>query len=247
MRRTNTTINPQLSRVISETGHCDLLVVTDAGLPIPPGSERIDLAYRPGAPPFLDVLDTVLAELVIEGATVSAEIEEHSPDLLVALRERLDAQGVQIELIPHGAVTVGYGVNFADGGVAEQDPEDWWNAVVQATRTLMARSGADPADVIGLTVSGQMMGAVLLDANYRPVRPAIIWADTRSTKQTAALEQRIGIEPAYALLGHRLNPTYSLEKVMWVRDEEPDVFARVRHFCVAKDYVVSRLTGRLTT
>jgi len=145
------------------------------------------------------------------------------------------------------AVTVGYGVNFADGGVAEQDPEDWWNAVVQATRTLMARSGADPADVIGLTVSGQMMGAVLLDANYRPVRPAIIWADTRSTKQTAALEQRIGIEPAYALLGHRLNPTYSLEKVMWVRDEEPDVFARVRHFCVAKDYVVSRLTGRLAT
>jgi len=101
MRRTNTTINPQLSRVISETGHCDLLVVTDAGLPIPPGSERIDLAYRPGAPPFLDVLDTVLAELVIEGATVSAEIQEHSPDLLVALRERLDAQGVQIELIPH--------------------------------------------------------------------------------------------------------------------------------------------------
>lgn len=107
------------------------------------------------------------------------------------------------------AVTVGYGVNFADGGVAEQDPEDWWNAVVQATRTLMARSGADPADVIGLTVSGQMMGAVLLDADYRPVRPAIIWADTRSTKQTAALEQRIGIEPAYALLGHRLNPTSS--------------------------------------
>ena len=67
MRKTNTTINPALSRVISETGHTDLLVVTDAGLPIPPGSERIDLAYRPGAPAFFDVLDTVLAELVVEG------------------------------------------------------------------------------------------------------------------------------------------------------------------------------------
>lgn len=98
MRSTNTTINPQLSRLISETGHTDLIVVTDAGLPIPTGSERVDLAYRPGAPAFFDVLDTVLAELVIEGATVSAEIEEHSPHVLAALRERFDALGVAIEL-----------------------------------------------------------------------------------------------------------------------------------------------------
>ncbi|MDR2998316.1 MAG: D-ribose pyranase [Microbacterium sp.] len=99
MRKTATTINPALSRVISETGHTDLIVVTDAGLPIPPGSERIDLAYRPGAPAFLDVLDTVLAELVVEGATVSAEIAEQSPQVLAALRERLP--GIEIELIPH--------------------------------------------------------------------------------------------------------------------------------------------------
>lgn len=101
MRRTNTTINPQLSRVISETGHTDLIVVSDAGLPIPRGSERIDLAYRPGAPAFLDVLDTVLAELAIEGATVSAEIADRSPHMLAALHERLDPIGVTIELIPH--------------------------------------------------------------------------------------------------------------------------------------------------
>lgn len=99
MRKTQTTINPALSRVISETGHTDLIVVTDAGLPIPPGSERIDLAYRPGAPAFLDVLDTVLAELVVEGATVSAEVAEASPHVLEALRERLP--GIEIELVPH--------------------------------------------------------------------------------------------------------------------------------------------------
>ncbi len=101
MRKSTTTINPQLSRIISETGHTDLIVVTDAGLPIPPGSERVDLAYRPGAPAFFDVLDTVLAELVVEGATVSAEVEEKSPEVLTALRERLDPLGVTIELIPH--------------------------------------------------------------------------------------------------------------------------------------------------
>ena len=101
MRSTNTTINPQLSRIISETGHTDLLVVTDAGLPIPAGSERVDLAYRPGDPAFFDVLDTVLAELVIEGAIVSAEVEERSPQVLQGLRDRLDPLGVTIELIPH--------------------------------------------------------------------------------------------------------------------------------------------------
>jgi len=101
MRKTATTINPALSRVISETGHTDLLVVTDAGLPIPPGSERIDLAYRPGAPAFLDVLDTVLAELVVEGATVSQEVAEKSPEILAALRERFAGQDFEIALVPH--------------------------------------------------------------------------------------------------------------------------------------------------
>jgi D-ribose pyranase len=101
MRKTATTINPALSRVISETGHTDMLVETDAGLPIPPGSERIDLAYRPGAPAFLDVLDTVLAELVIEGATVSEEVAEQSPEVLTALRERFAGMDFEITLIPH--------------------------------------------------------------------------------------------------------------------------------------------------
>jgi len=101
MRKSATTINPALSRVISETGHTDLLVVTDAGLPIPTGSERIDLAYRPGAPAFLDVLDTVLGELVVEGATVSAEVAEKSPEVLEALRERFAGMGFEIELVPH--------------------------------------------------------------------------------------------------------------------------------------------------
>jgi D-ribose pyranase len=101
LRKTATTINPALSRVISETGHTDLIIVTDAGLPIPAGSERIDLAYRPGAPAFLDVLDTVLAELVVEGATVSAEVATESPEILAALRERFAGQGFEIELVPH--------------------------------------------------------------------------------------------------------------------------------------------------
>lgn len=101
MRSTDTTVNPALSRLISETGHTDLIVVTDAGLPIPPGADRIDLAYRRGAPPFFDVLDTVLAELVVEGATVSAEVAEHSPHVLAELERRFAGMGFEIEKVPH--------------------------------------------------------------------------------------------------------------------------------------------------
>lgn len=145
------------------------------------------------------------------------------------------------------STTVGYPARFADGGVAEQDPRDWERAVVEATRTLLAQTATDPATVTGLVVSGQMMGAVLLDERYEPVRDAIIWADTRAQPQTQQLVDRLGDDEAYALLGHRLNPTYSIAKVMWVRDNEPSVFERVRWFCVAKDFVVQRLTGRLAT
>ncbi|GAB3596105.1 xylulokinase [Microbacterium tumbae] len=145
------------------------------------------------------------------------------------------------------AVTVGYPAHFAAGGVAEQDPQDWWDAVVAATRGLLARTGTAASAVTGLVVSGQMMGAVLLDGDGIPVRPAIIWADTRSGAQQRELESALGAEHAYGLLGHRLNSTYSIEKVMWVRDNEPDAWSRVRRFCVAKDYIVLGLTGRLAT
>lgn len=99
--RTIGTLNAQLSRVICETGHTDQLVVTDAGLPIPRTVERVDLAVRPGLPSFLDVLDTVLAELTVEGATVPAEIAERNPEMLAAISQRLVARGIVVEHVPH--------------------------------------------------------------------------------------------------------------------------------------------------
>lgn len=145
------------------------------------------------------------------------------------------------------AVTVNYPAHFADGGIAEQDPDDWFNAVLDATAQLLSASDTDPATITGMVISGQMMGAVLLDEGYRPVRPAIIWADTRASKQADQLNERLGEQAAYNVHGHRINPTYTLSKVMWVRDNEPATFARTRHVCVAKDYVIHRLTGRLAT
>lgn len=84
------------------------------------------------------------------------------------------------------SVTVHYPTTFAAGGVAEQNPEDWWRAVCEATRALLARTDTPPSDVRAVGFRGQMMGAVLLDAACRPVRPAMIWADHRATAQADA-------------------------------------------------------------
>lgn len=144
-------------------------------------------------------------------------------------------------------LTVDYPANFASGGVAEQDPEHWWEAVGAATRGLLERAGVPGSAVTGVGMSGQMMGAAFLGADHQPVRPALIWADHRSTAQADRLLAEVSQEEAYPRLGHRIHPTYTLPKMMWVRDNEPDVWARTRHVCVAKDFVVHRLTGTLVT
>jgi xylulokinase len=144
-------------------------------------------------------------------------------------------------------LTVDYPTTFATGGVAEQDPEHWWQAVGSATRRLLESAGVPGSAITGVGMSGQMMGAVFLAEDHRPVRPAIIWADTRSAAQADRLLAEVGQQEAYRRLGHRIHPTYTLAKMMWVRDHEPEHWARTRHVCVAKDFVVHRLTGTLVT
>jgi xylulokinase len=144
-------------------------------------------------------------------------------------------------------VTVDYPTRFDAGGIAEQDPEHWWDAMGTATRRLLDLAGVPGSAVDGVGLSGQMMGAVFLGADHHPVRPAMIWADHRSAAQADHLLAEVGQEQAYRRLGHRIHPTYTLPKMMWVRDHEPDGWARTRHVCVAKDFVVQRLTGTLVT
>lgn len=141
------------------------------------------------------------------------------------------------------AVTVKYPADFGPGGRAEQNPYDWWNAMAEATRLLLEKGGVTNTEVDAVSFSGQMMGVVPVDKAGDPVRPAIIWADTRSSAQCSALLQRVGMERVYRITGHRLNPTYSLSKLMWLRDTEPDAFARTDTVLQAKDYLAYRLTG----
>ncbi len=143
------------------------------------------------------------------------------------------------------SVTCTYPVDFGSGGRAEQNPQDWWRAVLEATRQLLSQSGRSDVDVVSF--SGQMMGAVSLDARLEPVRPAVIWADTRSEKQCQQLLERVPMSDAYRITGHRLNPTYTLSKIMWLRENEPENFAQTKQVVLAKDYMVYKLTGVLAT
>jgi xylulokinase len=143
------------------------------------------------------------------------------------------------------SVTAGYQVQYANAVWAEQDPQDWWKAVCKATRELLA--GIDPKSVSAVSFSGQMMGCVCVDKDGKPLRNAIIWADMRAGSQEKELAAHISPDRFYHIAGHKLSRSYSIEKLMWVRDNEPAIYERTRKMLNAKDYIVSRMTGLYMT
>jgi xylulokinase len=145
------------------------------------------------------------------------------------------------------AATASYPTRYAADTTSEQDPRDWWGAVVTATRKLLADTGVRAEQVDGLCISGQMMGLVLLDTAGEPVRPAMIWSDQRASAEAAELAATFGDAAAYRITGNRIAAPYTLPKLMWVRGHDPEAYARAAAVCVAKDYVNLKLTGRLVT
>ena len=146
-----------------------------------------------------------------------------------------------------GSAFYGYATEYAHPRWAEQDPEDWWRAVCTSTHQLLEQTGVRPDDIACITFSGQMMAAVPLDADARPLRSAIIWADQRSTEQVNWLLERIPFAEMYAITGHRPSESYSLLKMLWIRDHQPDIYRRTHKFVHAKDAMVARLTGNFVT
>ena len=120
-------------------------------------------------------------------------------------------------------------------GWAEQDPDDWWRAAEGALAELPTPTA------IGL--SGQMHGLVALDSADRVLRPAILWNDQRTGAECAEIEDRIGLERLIALTGNRALTGFTAPKLIWLRRHEPDVYARIAHVLLPKDYVRLKLTG----
>lgn len=141
----------------------------------------------------------------------------------------------------------GYGVEYAQTGWAEQNPEDWWQAVCASTQKLLQQARVSPADIACLVFSGQMMGCVPLDKSARPLRNAIIWADQRAVAQERWLSERVAPAEMYRITGHRLSASYTICKILWLRDHQPDIYRATYKFVQAKDALVARLTGEFVT
>ncbi|GAB4551834.1 MAG: xylulokinase [Anaerolineae bacterium] len=141
-----------------------------------------------------------------------------------------------------------YQTEYAHTGWAEQNPEDWWHAVCVSTQKLLKQvPGLRPAEIACITFSGQMMGCVPLDKEARPLHNAIIWADQRAVAQEKWLAERVSPDEMYRISGHRLSASYSLAKMLWLRDHKPDIFHATYKFVHAKDAMVARLTGHFVT
>jgi xylulokinase len=132
---------------------------------------------------------------------------------------------------------VGYGLSTPRPGWAEQDPVDWWRATERALAELELR------DVAGIGLSGQMHGLVALDAAGEVIRPAILWNDQRTAEQCREIEQRVGFERLVELTGNRALTGFTAPKLLWLREHEPESYARIARVMLPKDYVRLRLCG----
>ena len=158
-------------------------------------------------------------------------------ELLVGLD--VGTTGVKaVAISPDGRVLASaseeYPLSTPRPGWAEQDPEDWWRAAQACLERL-------PQGPVGL--SGQMHGLVVLDADDRVLRPAILWNDQRTAAECAEIEARVGLERLIELTGNRALTGFTAPKLLWLRRHEPDTYGRIRHVLLPKDYVRLRLTG----
>jgi xylulokinase len=144
---------------------------------------------------------------------------------------------------------VAYPTFYPQAGWHEQRPEDWWQAVVDSTRALLAQTGVDTAEIAGCGISGQSLGAVPLDRQGRLLRPRTpIWSDNRAGEQAQRFFAQVDEPTWYRMTGNGFPaPLYTAFKCMWYRQHEPEMFAQVDKLLGSKDYINFRLTGRKAT
>ena len=140
---------------------------------------------------------------------------------------------------------------LVDGDRREQDPDQWWRAFCKASRTMLAQAREalphfNDADIVGVIFSGQMQDLIALDGDLRPVRNAILYSDGRADAQARKIASRLpgGVDRFLEIVGNRLEGCLPLPKLMWLREQEPETFARIRHVLISsKDYLIARLAG----
>ncbi len=142
-------------------------------------------------------------------------------------------------------VTREYPLYFPNPGWSEQNPEDWYRESIAGLKELVA--GFDPAEIRGISFGGQMHGLVILDENDEVIRPAILWNDGRTGKETDYLNEVIGREKLVQYTGNIAFAGFTAPKILWVKANEPENFVRIRKIMLPKDYLAYRLSGAFVT
>lgn len=138
-------------------------------------------------------------------------------------------------------VTKEYSVFYPHSGWSEQNADDWWDAICEALPELLC--GFDGKAVKGIGVAGQMHGLVVLDKNNEVIRPTILWNDGRTDKETAYLNEVIGKDKLFEYTGNIAFAGFTAPKIMWLRENEPENFAKINKIMLPKDYINYLLTG----
>ena len=145
------------------------------------------------------------------------------------------------------SATIEYPMYQPQNGWAEQDPADWWNAAKDTIRSVLDQSGVDPALVRGIGISGQMHGLVMLDENGNVLRRSIIWCDQRTAAECEEITEKIGAQRLIEITANPALTGFTASKILWVRNHEPEIYAKCRHILLPKDYVRYMLTGEYAT
>lgn len=130
---------------------------------------------------------------------------------------------------------------------SEQHPHDWWDGVEESIQQALAAANLSGSEIKAIGVTGQMHGLVMLDEHGEVLRPAILWNDQRTQAQCDEITQKIGFERLIELTGNRALTGFTAPKILWVREHEPEVYARCRHILLPKDYIRFKLTGTYAT
>ena len=140
--------------------------------------------------------------------------------------------------------SVDYPVLYPHDGWTEQDPDEW----LRAAKTILSELSANAEnEIAGISFGGQMHGLVVLDENDRVIRPAILWNDGRTAKETAYLNEVVGQKTLSDLTGNIAFAGFTAPKLLWMHENEPENFAHIRKICLPKDYLAYRLTGVFST
>ena len=148
---------------------------------------------------------------------------------------------------PIASKTIEYPLYQPQNGWAEQAPEDWWHAACGSMKEVISKSGINPKDIKGIGISGQMHGLVMLDKAGNVLRRSIIWCDQRTAAECDEITNKVGASRLIELTANPALTGFTASKILWVRNNEPEIYEKCAHILLPKDYVRYMLTGEFAT